>query len=230
MAPILLRVTGPNAFDANAQAEPPDRQLAQMKQSVRRSERNPIIAADVGWQAALLKKPFKYGKSVNLRGWRKALRSTQKTAGTVGDRQRIAVLAVAQQKLAFVIGAPKFVGPLAWGKSRPLSTRPGEAATFDQLVTIQHCVDGALGRDLDAREPANQALADFTSTPAGVLLLHIQDVVLYLKGQLMGVSGRPMAPIREPLHTALLIAVEDLITGLSRDAELPAKFRHGLAG
>jgi hypothetical protein len=68
----------------------------------------------------------------------------------IGDGQRIAVLAVAQQKLAFVIGAPKFVGPLAQGKSGSLSTRTGTAATLDQLVAIQHSMDGALGRNLDA--------------------------------------------------------------------------------
>jgi hypothetical protein len=52
---ILLRVAGLDAFNADAQAEPPDGEFAEMKQSVRGSERHSIIAADVGRQAALLK-------------------------------------------------------------------------------------------------------------------------------------------------------------------------------
>src|SRR5262249_40780470 len=113
VATILLRVAGPDAFNADAQAEPPDRQFAQMKQRVCRSERDSIIAADVGRQAALLKKPFKYGKSVIFAGGGKRFAAQQVTTGMIGDGQRIAVQAGAQQKLAFVIGAPKFVRPLA---------------------------------------------------------------------------------------------------------------------
>ena len=56
------------------------------------------------------------------------------------------------------------------------------AAALDQSVTIQHRMDGALGRNGNAGEPANQTFADFSSTPAGVLALHIQDVVLDLEG------------------------------------------------
>jgi hypothetical protein len=54
---ILLGMAGLNAFDANAQAEPPDGELAQVKQGVGRGEGHTIIAADVGGQAALLEKP-----------------------------------------------------------------------------------------------------------------------------------------------------------------------------
>src|SRR5258708_21572657 len=52
---------------------------------------------------------------------------------------------------------------------------------------------------------AAQALADFTSTPAGALVLHVQDVVLHLKGKLMGVAIGTTASIRQPLHSAFLI-------------------------
>src|ERR1700693_6518645 len=90
-------------------------------------------------------------------------------------------------------------------------------------------MDGAFGRNLDVGEAAAQALADFTSTPAGVLVLHVQDVVLHLKGQLLGVAIGTATPIRQPLNSAFLIAVEDLVTGLAGDSELPAQFRHAFA-
>src|SRR4029077_1092361 len=91
-------------------------------------------------------------------------------------------------------------------------------------------MDGAVGGDGDAREPADQALADFASTPAGVLLLHVQDKVLRLKRMLVGIAIGTAAPVGQSLSAALLIAIENLVACLARDSKLPAQFRHGLAG
>ena len=77
------------------------------------SEGNTIIAADVGRQAALLKKPFKHGESVVFFGGREGFTGEQKTAGVIGDRQRTAVLTISQQELALVIGTPQLIGSLA---------------------------------------------------------------------------------------------------------------------
>jgi hypothetical protein len=63
-----------------------------------------------------------------------------------------------------------------------------------------------------------------------VLALHVQDVVLHLKGKLVGVAIGTAAAIGESLDPALLIAVEDLVAGFARDAKLSAKFRHRFAG
>jgi hypothetical protein len=64
------------------------------------SEGHAVISADVGGQAALLKKPLKYSKSVIFSGREKGFASEEITAGVVGDGQRIAVMMVAQQELA----------------------------------------------------------------------------------------------------------------------------------
>ena len=113
MAAVLLRMARLDALDANAQPEPPDRELAQVEQGVGGSEWNAIIAANVGRQAALLKKPFKHGKSVVFFGARKSLTGEEITAGMIGDGQRVAVFMIAQQELALVIGAPEFIGSSA---------------------------------------------------------------------------------------------------------------------
>ena len=76
---------------------------------VRRSERHTIIAADVGGQAALFKKPLKYSESVVFSGGRKRLTGKKKTAGMIGDRERIAILAIPEQELALVIGARELI-------------------------------------------------------------------------------------------------------------------------
>jgi len=80
---------------------------------MRGSEGHPVVAAHVGGQAALLKKPLKYSKSVVFSGGGKGLTAEKKTAGVIGDRQRVAVLVISQQELAFVVGAPEFIGPLS---------------------------------------------------------------------------------------------------------------------
>src|SRR6516164_2259032 len=99
-----------------------------------------------------------------------------------------------------------------------------------QAVTIEHGMNGALGGNRNPGEPADHALADLPSTPAGMLSLHIQDVVLYLKRKLVGVAEGTPATVGKPLKAAFLITIEDLIAGLARDAKLPAEIRHRFAG
>jgi hypothetical protein len=57
MTPVLLRMAGLDALNTDPQAEPPHRELAQVEQRMCGSERHTVIAADVGGQAALFKKP-----------------------------------------------------------------------------------------------------------------------------------------------------------------------------
>src|SRR5262249_16108353 len=110
---ILQGSTGFDPLDANTQAKPPDRKFAQVEQGVSRSEGNAVVAADVGRQATLLKKPLKHRERVVFSGRRKRFTSEQKTAGVIGDRERITVLAIAQQELAFVIRTPELIGALS---------------------------------------------------------------------------------------------------------------------
>jgi hypothetical protein len=85
MTTILLGMAGLGPFDADPQAKPPYRQLAQVKQGVRGSKRHAVITANVGGQAALAEKPLKHGKSVIFSGRGKCLTGEQETAGMVGD-------------------------------------------------------------------------------------------------------------------------------------------------
>src|SRR5574340_1014633 len=195
-----------------------------------RSEGHAVVAANAGGQAALFKKPFKYGESVVFSGRRKRLTSEEKAAGVIRDRQRIAILTIAQQELAFVIGAPQFVGALPHRESRTLSTTAHAAATLHQTVAIQHRMNGALGGDGNAGKSTEQALANLSRTPAGMLALHVQDEVFHLEGQLVGVAIGAAASVGQPLNAALLIAIENLVPGFARDPELSAEFRHRLAG
>ncbi len=95
-----------------------------------RSEGHAVVAADVGGQTALAKKPLKYSKSVVFSGGGKGFTGEKKTAGVVGDGQWVAVLVISQQELAFVVSAPQLVGNAALRKERFLAhdDAPGRGA------------------------------------------------------------------------------------------------------
>src|ERR1022692_3879430 len=76
-------------------------------------------------------------------------------------------------------------------------------------------MDGTFRRDGNTGEAAQQALTDFASTPTGVLVLYVQDEVFDLERKLVGVAVRTSASVREPLHAAFLITIENLIAGLA---------------
>src|SRR2546429_9966170 len=90
-------------------------------------------------------------------------------------------------------------------------------------MAIQHRMDGALGRDGNSGESAQEALANLAGTPAGVLALHVQDEVFHLEGKLIRIAVGSSASVRQPLHAAFLIAIEDLVARLARDPKLPAE-------
>src|SRR5580704_7996360 len=66
-------------------------------------------------------------------------------------------------------------------------------------------MDGTFRRDGNTGEPAQQALTDFASTPAGVLVLYVQDEIFDLERKSVGVAIRTSASVRDPLHAAFLI-------------------------
>src|ERR1700693_3021912 len=107
---------------------------------------------------------------------------------------------------------------------------PHPAAALDQTMAIQHRMNGAFRWNRNTRKPADQALSDFASTPAGVLALHVQNIVLHLKGKLMGIAIGTAASVGQPLNPTFLVAIEDLVAGLAGNAEPPAEFRHRFAG
>jgi hypothetical protein len=61
-------------------------------------------------------------------------------------------------------------------------------------------------------------------------MLQVQDKVFHLKGKLVGVAIGSATAVGQALNATVLIAVEDFVAGLARDAELTTKFRHRFAG
>src|SRR6266481_1681893 len=103
---ILLRMTRSDAFDGDAQAQPPDGELGEVEQRVGRGEGNAVVRTHAARQAALFKQALKGGKSKGFTGRFQSLAEKEIARGVVRNGQRVAVFFVAQQELAFVIGAP----------------------------------------------------------------------------------------------------------------------------
>src|SRR6266480_4443728 len=78
-------------------------------------------------------------------------------------------------------------------------------AALHQAVAIQHRMDRAFGRNSHSGEPPDEALPDFTSTPAGVLALDVQNVVFNLKRKLTAKAIGSATPVRQSLDPAFLI-------------------------
>jgi len=97
-------------------------------------------------------------------------------------------------------------------------------------MPIQDGVDGAASWDFDfARQSSKEALPDLAGAPLRFLAFGSYDGGFDLRGQLVGIAVGAPGPIREPLQSTFLIALEDLIAGFARDPELAAQRGHAFA-
>jgi hypothetical protein len=113
---------------------------------------------------------------------------------------------------------------------RALRARAAASERLDEAVPAQDRMDRAVGGDVEiAVELAQQQLADLARAPMGLFVLAAQDEAFDLLGQLVGVAHRPPRSVGQRLEAMLLVAIEDFISRLARDAELPAHVAHRLA-
>src|SRR5208282_5420061 len=91
-------------------------------------------------------------------------------------------------------------------------------------------MDGAPGRHAHiAREPPHQEFADLARPPMRLAALEVDNQALDLPRQLVGVAHRPPRAVGEGFEPMRLVAIEDFVAGLARDAELATDIRHRLA-
>src|SRR5471030_1223550 len=93
---VLLWVTWLDTLDADPEAQPPDRELAEAKEGAVAGEGHTVVAADRARQPEVLESPFKDGKRIDLLGRRECLAAQQVAAGEVGDGQRVAIAEIGE--------------------------------------------------------------------------------------------------------------------------------------
>src|SRR5512135_3703720 len=90
-------------------------------------------------------------------------------------------------------------------------------------------MDGAPGGNPHvAGQPPDQKLPDLACAPMQLLAFEPDNQARNRLRQLIGVAHRPPRTVAQGLKTVLLVAVENLVAGLTRYTELPAHVRHGL--
>ena len=107
---ILLGMTRPDPFDTDAQTKPPDRKAAEIEKRIPRGEGYAIIGTNRMGQTAFLEQTLKGRNSEAFSRRLQSFTEKQITRSVIGYGQRVAIFLIAQQKLAFVVGAPEFVG------------------------------------------------------------------------------------------------------------------------
>ena len=95
MPPVLLRMTRLDAFDGDAQTQPPDGEFGEVEQRVGGGEGNSIVRTDAMRQAALLEQTFKRCKSKGFTGGFQSFTEEQIARGVIGDGQRVAIFLIA---------------------------------------------------------------------------------------------------------------------------------------
>src|SRR5579872_7044149 len=90
-------------------------------------------------------------------------------------------------------------------------------------------MDGTDGRQVRRHGLAAQLFSDLRRAPARILALQPDDHRFQLRRQAVRLAIRPATAIGERRHTAVFVAIEDLVAGLAGDPELGAQRRHLLA-
>src|SRR5882757_1048239 len=157
------------------------------------------------------------------------LTADQKARGEVGDGQRITVPLVPHHELALVVGAPELIGCLGHAQRGPLRPITPALPALDQTVACQHRVDRTLGRRSHRWALPDQPFPDLRSAPVRPFLLDLNNQLLDLEWELVGLPIGPSTSIRESFHAALSIPVNDLVSRNTGNAKLPAQRRYLLA-
>src|SRR5688572_33502969 len=112
---------------------------------MRGRKRDAVIGPNHLRESKLLERALEDREGELLLGGQQRLARQQVATGEVGDRQRVAVLAIAEQELAFVVGTPERIRLRRARELGPRSAWTPPAPMMHQAVAIEHGVDRADG-------------------------------------------------------------------------------------
>src|SRR5262249_47835695 len=140
MTPVLLGTGWLGPFMRDPKPHPPNRQLAQAGQGAR-GERCAVVGADTVGQPALSEDLLEYGLGRAALGALQGFAADDVATDRIGDGQRIAVLLIAQPKLALEVRTPELVRSLgvrerraAGGRAVTSTPRLDEARTLEEVT------------------------------------------------------------------------------------------------
>jgi hypothetical protein len=226
---VLLGMAGLDALDVNAKPQPPDRELAQAIERRGGREGHAVIGANRRREPKFSEGVLEDREGELFLRRRQGLTREQVAGREIRDGQRIAVPAIAEHELAFVVGAPKGVGV---GRARELGAGGGvwpAAAVFHKPVAIEHGMHGAIGGEVGRGRLPPQLFANLRCAPAWVLSLQPDDRRFKLRRQSIRRAIGSPTPIRERRLATVLVTVVNLVARFAGDPKLGAERRHLLA-
>jgi len=185
-----------------------------------------VVTADRVGEAVFSKQSQEVAFDASGLHIRKAMATEQVAAEVVDDGERVAVLAVAHEELAFEIHGPDLVGSggvegrRAWMLPASMMSPRTDAA-----VAFENIEDRAACRQCPTGKTFLESLQDLSRAPSVSAVL-LENALDELVRSLMGARVRRPAMIVESPDSALAEAVEPLVAGDPADAVTKAKLGH----
>jgi hypothetical protein len=162
--------------------------------------------------------------SLGYRGRAQGLAAEEIAAVAIGDRQGIAIEAVAGLELALEVGTPNEV----WGAHRGARLAGVAHATVcprlaDQAVAIEDVTDGRAGRPGPLRMAPGKERQELLRAPRGMARPRFKERLHHLLGGLGRAHMRASGALGQAGVTPALVTLNPLVAGLAADAIVLAK-------
>src|SRR5262249_29212375 len=188
---------GINVVGVDAEAEPPDGEFAEAIEGVGRGKGDAVVGTNGVREAKFFEGALEDGEGELLLGGGERLAREEVAGGEVGDRQRIAVAAVAGHEIALVIGAPKGLGGGGAAGLGTVSAIAPAAAVLDEAVAVEDGVNGGDRRQMRQLRALPELFADLRGAPARILSLEPDNHSFDRRRKTIGLPKRPAAAIGE---------------------------------
>src|SRR6476659_3824776 len=224
VARVLFGMARADALQPNAQLEPPDRQARQPTQRYR-SERGAVVAADRLGQAVLAKAALHVRPYRLLTGMEQPLAQQQITTAVVRQGQGITPAVVAQAKVSLEVHAPQGIGRARVAQYAALHGPRCSAFTrLDQPVALEQLAHSAARWQAFSLPFHAQPIEHLTRTELGIAPLHLQQLRDHARLHRVAMMVRRTRARLKTSGTFVLIARQQNVAALARDAKSSTRF------
>ena len=131
MVSVLLRFSGLDALDVDAESQPPYGELGASEQGIALSEGDAVVGEDGVGQSVVFEGPFEHREGERCAGGGKSFAGDEVAGAVIGDGQDTALLRVTELKLSVEVGAPQYVGLMGRRQLGALGLVATALAPFD---------------------------------------------------------------------------------------------------
>ncbi len=217
--PVLLRRGRTDPLVLDAEPDPPDAELREPVQSGV-GEGHPIVGPDRAREPIRAESALEHRARPGHAHGEQRLDADEKARVLIGDRERVAVDAVARLELPFEVGGPELVrrgGPDRHHAG--MDTHAPAPAALHEAAALEEIGNGAHGRPVgQARVARRQILDELGGAPARVRATGVEEECGEGDVDPVRTVVRRMRAIVEAARPLGLVAGEPLVAGLAAHA------------